>query len=350
MSSPKATLADLARAAGVSTATVDRVMNGRNNVSIRTRDHVLAIAQRLGFRPPSSFELNRMVQLDFILPGGSNTYLDLLANAFAEEGSDPFNALVRVHRIESFSPDALCAKLEAIRGESHGIGIVALDHPKVREAVRDLHLARIPLLAMVSDIPSVPRLGYVGIDNRAAGRLAGYLVGRFVSRHQGKVALFAGSLSYRGHEEREMGFRHILTEDFPKLSLLGLREIRDDWEQGYRETLELLKLHPDLTGIYNIGAGNRGIARALEESGRAGEIVFVGHELTAHTRRFLLSGVMDAVIDQHPRLEARESINALAKAARGLPIENSSLAIGMQVIFRDNIPLREDMRASSWDS
>ncbi|MBV9392332.1 MAG: LacI family DNA-binding transcriptional regulator [Verrucomicrobia bacterium] len=345
MSLSKSTLADLARAARVSTATVDRVMNGRSNVSNRTRDHVLAIARRLGFRPPSSFVLNRTVQLDFILPGGSNTYLDLLASAFEEEGRDPFNALVRVHRIEGFSPDALCAKLEAIRDESHGIGIVALDHPKVREAVRDLHLAGIPVLAMVSDIPSIPRLGYVGIDNRAAGRLAGYLVGRFVSRAKGKVALFAGSLSYRGHEEREMGFRHILNEDFPKLSVLGLREIRDDWEQCYRETLELLKLHSDLIGIYNIGAGNRGIARALEESGRSGEIVFVGHELTAHTRRFLLSGVMDAVIDQHPRLESREAINALARAARGLPTDNSSIMIAMQVIFRDNIPLRDDVCA-----
>ena len=33
----------------------------------------------------------------------------------------------------------------------------------------------------------------------------------------GEVALFAGSLSYRGHEEREMGFRHMLAEDFPEL-------------------------------------------------------------------------------------------------------------------------------------
>ena len=70
-------------------------------------------------------------------------------------------------------------------------------------------------MTLVSDIAHAPRLGYVGIDNRNAGRLAGHLLGRFVPGSAGEVALFAGSLSYRGHEEREMGFRHILAEDFP---------------------------------------------------------------------------------------------------------------------------------------
>jgi LacI family transcriptional regulator len=101
----------------------------------------------------------------------------------------------------------------------------------------------------------------------------------------------------------------------------------------------LLNGNPHLGGIYDIGGGNRGIARALEEAGRAGQVVFIGHELTEHTRRFLLSGVMDAVIDQNPRREAREAVIALSRAARGLPVQNSDLTVGMQVIFRENIPL-----------
>ena len=126
--------------------------------------------------------------------------------------------------------------------------------------------------------------------------------------------------------------------DYWKNVDVRLWENLDDFERSYAEAKTLLEAHPDLAGIYNIGAGNRGIARALEESGRAGEVVFIGHELTEHTRRFLLSGVMDAVIDQYPRLEAREATNALAKAARGQTVDRATLAIGMQVIFRENIP------------
>ncbi len=336
----KVKISHLAREAGVSTATVDRVINGRNGVRSQTRNHVLSVAERLGYRLINHSESIVPVALDFVLPGGPNTYLNLLADAVEQQSNLPPAIRVRVHRIQGFNPTALSETLQTLRHESQGVGLVALDHPKVREAVRDLAAAGIPVLTMASDISNVPRIGYVGIDNRGAGRLAGHLLGRFIRGKRHKIALFAGSLSYRGHEEREMGFRHILAEEFAGLVIVQLRENLDDFERSYGEAKSLLDTHPDLAGIYNIGAGNRGIARALEESGRAGEVVFIGHELTEHTRRFLLSGVMDAVIDQSPRLEAREAIHALAEAAQGRTVDRAALAIGMQVIFRENIPPR----------
>jgi LacI family transcriptional regulator len=231
----------------------------------------------------------------------------------------------------------LAATLRELRPASAGVGIIALDHPVVREAIREAAAEGLPVLTMVSDVANVPRVGYVGIDNRAAGRLAGHLLGRFVPGSAGDVALFAGSLRYRGHEEREMGFRHILAEDFPHLRVVELREVRDDLERSYAEARALLAARPQLRGIYNIGAGNRGIARALEESRRAREVVFVGHELTEHTRRFLLSGTMDAVIDQNPYVEAREAVEHLLLASRDSQ-RPEPVPIRIHAIFRENIP------------
>ncbi len=77
-------------------------------------------------------------------------------------------------------------------------------------------------MTFASDIQNVPRVAYVGIDNRQAGRLAGQVMGRLLPANTpGKAALFAGSLSYRGHEEREMGFRHILRDEFPNIQISG---------------------------------------------------------------------------------------------------------------------------------
>jgi LacI family transcriptional regulator len=336
----KVKISEIAREAGVSTATVDRVVNGRNGVRSQTRDHVVSVAARLGYILADHSEAITPVSLDFVLPGGPNTYLNLLADALEQQSDFPPGVRVRVHRIPGFNPTALAEVLQTLGPESQGVGLVALDHPTVREAVRDLAAAGIPILTMVSDISNVPRIGYVGIDNRGAGRLAGHLLGRFIRGKRRLIALFAGSLSYRGHEEREMGFRHILAEDFPGLIIEQMQENLDDFERSYTDAKALLDNYRELAGIYNVGAGNRGIARALEESGRAGEVVFIGHELTEHTRRFLLSGVMDAVIDQHPRLEAREATQALANAARGASVDRAALAISVQVIFRENIPPR----------
>ena len=96
------------------------------------------------------------------------------------------------------------------------------------------------------------------------------VLGRFLGTAEPKkVALFAGSLSYRGHEEREMGFRHILAEEFPNLQIVELREMKDDREKAFVEATNLLERYADLAGIYNIGAGNQGIARALTDRKRA---------------------------------------------------------------------------------
>lgn len=335
------TIDDIARAARVSTATVDRVLNERPGVRGITRARVIAAARVIGYLPePEAAPPQVLVRLDFVLQSGPNTFMDLLAGHLEARGLARAAELqVRVHRVDGFSAEALAACLHGLKGVSGGVGLIAIDHPLVREAIRETVTAGTPVLTLVSDIAHTPRFAYVGIDNRNAGRLAGHLVGRFVPGSKGEVALFAGSLSYRGHEEREMGFRHILAEDFPGLRIVELREVRDDLERSYDEARGLLARHPALRAIYNIGAGNRGIARALEESGRAAEVVFVGHELTAHTRRFLLSATMDAVIDQNPFVEAREAIEQLLLAARGTP-QAGPVPVRIHAIFRENIPER----------
>ena len=278
------------------------------------------------------------MRLDFVLQRGPNTFMDLLASQLVAVGAARSAEVdVHVHRVDGFSAEALAASLREHADATGGIGIIAIDHPLVREAILELTAAGTPILTLVSDIAQAPRIAYVGIDNRNAGRLAGHLLGRFVPGSAGEVALFAGSLSYRGHEEREMGFRHILADDFPRLRIVELREVRDDLEHSYHEASSLLAARPGLRGIYNIGAGNRGIARALDEAGRGREVVFIGHELTQHTRGFLLSGIMDATIDQNPRVEAREAIDRLLSAARGLPgLEPTPIRI--HAIFRENLP------------
>lgn len=336
----RSTLIDIAREAGVSSATVDRVLNNRPGVRERTREIVVETAQRMGYISGSDAEPQTDIlpmRADFVLPAGTNVFIENLLNQIKEQAVGHPELDVHVHSIEGFNPDSLARALNELSGKAMGVGIVALDHPTVREAIRSLSSEGIKVATLVSDILHVPRAGYVGIDNRAAGRLAGYLLGRFLGKGENhKVALFAGSLSYRGHEEREMGFRHILAEEFTDLNIVELREIRDDRKRAYEEAVAVLEAHPDLAAIYNIGAGTQGIAQALQEAGRGKSTIFVGHELTEYNKAFLLNGTLDAVIDQNPRVEAREALNLLSRAIRGLPSEGT--APRLQVIFKENIP------------
>ncbi len=337
----KSTVLDIAREAGVSAATVDRVLNNRSGVRERTREIVTETARRLGYiGTPEGVAVDapgKTMRLDFVLPVGTNTFIRTLHNQLQQQAAGRAGLDVRITSIEGFNPDTLAATLHDLRDKTQGVGLIALDHPTVREAIRELSASDVKVVTLATDVLHVPRVAYVGIDNRQAGRLAGYLLGRLLgSSAPRKVAMFAGSLSYRGHQEREMGFRHVIAEEFPTIEIVELREMRDDRERAYAEAAALLDRHDDLAGIYNIGAGNVGVSRALRERGKEGSIVFIGHELTEETKRLLLDGTMDAVIDQNPRVEAREALNILSHAVRGL--DYSGHPPRLHLVLKENIP------------
>lgn len=274
--------------------------------------------------------------IDFVLPGGDNQFIADLARHIVRQGERRGDVDIIVHRVDGIDPDDMAARLGNLRPQCQGVGLIGLDSPAVREAVRKLIAADIPVLTLVSDISHVGRVNYVGIDNRAAGRLAGYLIGRFLPKAAGKVALIAGALAYRGHEEREMGFRHVLRDSFPKLEIVAEREVQEDAARAYQEVGALLAEHSDLLAIYCIGSGQEGVARALIEAGRD-KIVFIGHDLTDATRTLLLGGVMDAAIDQNAPVEAREAVDRLVRAIHG-ESDIATATVRIQSVFRENIP------------
>ena len=180
------TVVDVAREAGVSPATVDRVLNNRSGVRGRTRDVVLATARRLGYIADGpglavpAVAADARLRLDFVLPRGTNAFMRMLQEQIETQGAARPDLDVRVETIEGFNPDSLAATLHALDGRTRGVGVVALDHPTVREAIRTLSERGTAVVTLASDILHVPRIAYVGIDNRQAGRLAGFVLGRLL--------------------------------------------------------------------------------------------------------------------------------------------------------------------------
>ena len=168
---------DIARAAGVSTATVDRVLNRRLGVRAATAQRVVEAAAALDYLPRAAlYEALRPkpMRLAFLLPTGSNRYLRMLGEhiSASDEQLSAFNVTSHCHFVEGFNPEALARSLRHHARRADGIAFMALDHPLVREAVAEIDGAGIPVLTMISDIPETPRTAYVGLDNRAAGRTA----------------------------------------------------------------------------------------------------------------------------------------------------------------------------------
>ena len=339
----RARASDVARAAGVSTATVDRVLNRRPGVRDATVQRVLKAAATLEYLPEADLFASmarKPMQLAFLLPAGTNRYLRMLGEtvAFMEDQLAPFNVRCKAHFIEGFNPQVLAERLHHHGRRSDGVAFMPLEHPLVREAVNTLADDGVPVITLVSDLTSSRRAAYVGLDNRAAGRTAALLIGRFIGARSATVALIAGSRSYRGHEDREMGFLSLVEEMFPQLQVAGLREGHDDAQTNERQTRALLEQYPALAGIYNIGGASDGVARALKATGRDQKVVFIGHGLTPDTRALLIDGTLDAVITQSPQSVVGNAVRIFANLRDGRDAMTGVEALRLNLVLRENLP------------
>ncbi len=341
----RAQLTDVAAAAGVSLATVDRVLHGRPGVRARTVEQVHAAVQRLGYRAdPAASRLARARphSVAVVLPSGNNSFVAMLADQVNRLASwlEELRLAAVVDRVDVFSPEALAQHLAGLRGKHGAVIVMGLDHPRVRAAIDDLNADGTVVITLVSDVPSSQRLHYVGIDNVAAGRTAATLLGRFVGRSakRNRVGIVMGSHALRDHAERLFGFQQVLAGEHAQLQVLPPLEGLDDSSRTQPLVSELLQRESRLGAIYSIGAGNRGIQAALAESGLAKEVVWVCHELTPHARQALLDGVADAVIHQDVGHEMRSAFRlALARLnhERLMP-DQERIRIG--VFLKENLP------------
>ncbi|THV15217.1 substrate-binding domain-containing protein [Rhizobium rhizophilum] len=338
------TVHDIASRAGVSLATVDRVLNRRPGVSARTREKVDQAVHELGFvRDVAAANLakGRTYPLTFIIPSNDNSFMRGLRVALDEARvrAGVERIAIRLVDVPAFDAAALAMALRAAAAaEPAGIAFVAVDAPEVAAAAAEIVAAGIPLVTLVSDLSGAERDHYAGIDNAAAGRTAASLLGRFSGGGKGKVAVLAGSMLVRDHRERCEAFAAVMAQDFARLSVLPVLEGRDDPAVVEQMVSGLFSGLEEIVALYSLGAGNRGLVKALERVPARLRPVVVAHELTETTRGALQAGLIDAVLNQDAGHEVRSAIRVLKAKADGLSVVAAQERIRIDIFLKDNLP------------
>lgn len=339
----KTTITDISRRANVSTATVDRVLNGRAGASPSSRQRVLQAARELGYLSLEGMVPlpSRPAHLEFFIPQVSNVFLrEVIDSITSFAASLPLVASCAITPLAGIGPDVLLQALEKVALRTNGVGLVAVDHPKTRHAIRRLCESGVRVVTIASDVLSTPRSAYVGVDNVVAGRTAALIMGLMAGRRKGEIGLFLGSRAFHGHRERELGFRAVLEEQFPELSILPALETGEDSARSRLAMEGLWRAHRDLVGIYSIGAGRTGIAEALRAEPERKRPLVIMHDLTENSRSWLVEDLIDVVIDQNARLIGEQAvIRLLGSIAASTPLL-SLKNVEPRIIFRENVPVR----------
>ena len=317
------TMKDVAEAANVGVATVDRVLNGRMKVRDETARKVLEAAHSIGYHATSLIEQRLRtdlpeVRLGFVLQKERQSFYKALSAEIegAVRAAPGIRGRCVIEYATSQSPTEVAELLAGMRGRVDAIAALSVNHNVTTEMVRTLRAEGVPVYALLSDFAQGERINYIGMNNLKVGRLAAWMIATAAPR-TGKIALFVGGHRWHGHELRETGFRSYFTEFAPHLDVLDTLVNLETRQLTYEATLDLLARHPDTAGIYLAGGGMEGAIAALREVRQPGQVALVVNELTAETRAALADRYLSMVISTPLAPLCADLVGLMAATALG---------------------------------
>ncbi len=312
------TIADLAKKAGVSVATVDRVLNRRLPVHGDTARRVVEAAEAIGYHATGLLK-RRLTEspqrrFAFLLQKHDAFYQQLGKElAAATKSAITIEGKPHVEFMEDLVPSIIAERVRHAAQKFDALAVVAMDHPLVNEAIEFVVSQGKPVFSLLSNIASPACNGHFGTDSRRCGRIAGWTISR-LAKKPGKIGILVGSHRYLNQELSEISFRTYMREHAPEFQLLEPIINLDDERIAYEAVTEMVNANPDLVGIYVSGGGQEGLIRALRECDPTRKPIAVCNELTVAIRSALLDGVVDLSLGTPIAALSRRLIEVMAKA------------------------------------
>lgn len=307
----KTTILDIAKSAGVGTATVERVLNGRGGVRPETVEKVLLAARKLHYRKTPPERHRGLLRIEVILVRPETTFFARLSHSF-ERIAASLDPSVSIHRtfVDEADPKAIAERILKPGARRSGLILAVPQYAAVGVALRKVLAQGLPVLQVMTSMDGVGA-AFVGIDNEAAGRTAAMLMSAMQPR-TGTIVALCHSDVYAVHRQRIRGFSQGIERH--GRGNLGFAEVLYTYDDAVEAAAQLagaLRRYPDLVGLYNSGGANFALCDVLRRHRGSRDVFFVGHELTDRSTAALRDGTMHIVLDQAPEAQARRATDMM---------------------------------------
>ncbi len=218
-----------------------------------------------------------------------------------------------------------------------GIVLAPLDDRALMRPVRDAVREGIPVVIIDSGLQGDDYVSYVATDNYWGGVLAARRLGALLGG-RGRIFLIRYQEGSASTMLREAGFFDTVKQEFPDLVLL----VQDQYAGATTETAfqlaeNLISRFPDVEGIFAPNESSTfGTLRALQSSGLAGRVRFVGFDSSPKLVQGLRDGHLHGLVLQNPTKMGYLGVLTIVAHLRGEEVEKI-IDTGVTLATADNM-------------
>ena len=320
MNSRNIRIKDIAKLAGVSKGTVDRVLHKRGRVSEQAYERVMKVLQEIDYKPnliARTLSSNKNYRIVALLPNpAADEYWAQTKEGVQQAEAEwiHYNVTIELSLFEQYNKESFKERsVEVMQSKPDGIITAPIFYDEALVFFKALKEEGIPYVLFNTNIPEVDPISFIGQDSFNSGKVGAELM--YLGQHEGgRLAVL--HLDEDIHNsvhllEKERGFRQYFQEkntlhfDIRELSL------RPN-ERGFEENILSLLNDPQLKGIFvSTSKGTSVVASLLEKNGKR-KIRLIGYDMLEENLKYLQRGTIDFLINQNPKRQAFLSISHLA--------------------------------------
>lgn len=242
----RATMADVARESGVSLMTVSRVINDKGDVSDDTRQRVLAVIERMDYRPSGiarSLATQRTGTIGLLVPDISNPFFADIARGVADAAYlDDYSVFLCSSDEDPTRELEFVASLEEKRVD----GLIVCSSRLSRQDLT-VALARHSNVVLINRRAADSGASAVLADDEAGARM---IMQHFLSRGHRCIAFLAGPVASYSGKARLSGYRSLLEASSITFQPEMVRHCAPTAEGGAEVAELLLAEHPGITALF----------------------------------------------------------------------------------------------------
>ena len=311
---------DIARLAGVSVGTVDRVLHSRSGVSATSRAKVEEILQRLNYQPnmyASALASNKKYRFVCLLPAHSEgDYWEDVESGMRQAVrafSDFHISLDTFYYDQYESSSFMDMGTKLLESRPDGVILSPTAEEETAHLVKRMQSAGIPYIFIDSNIPEFAPLAFFGQHAQKSGYFAARIL-HMLAMGTDEIVLFRqiyeGRVGSNQQLHREEGFYEYMRTYCPEMKMRVLDLYVKQPEENEKLLDEFFRAYPDVKCGITFNSKAYLIGEYMQEHGRT-DFHFMGYDLLRRNVACMQKGFIDFIIAQQPTVQGYDSIECL---------------------------------------